>query len=261
MSLQNKKLPIYSVWEGIYKSFAEAGGDLDVFETDMWIDKQKEKILEEINNQENSILTESEISKDYPLAVVVAMILGQLDTISVLDFGGGMGLQFLELLRKVSQTESIKYYIVDNHKITSQVPKQIKVYKNLSFHNTLGELGQRKMDVLHIGSALQYIENWTEFLEKLNKQFNPDYFVFSDLLAGNVRTFVTHQIYYGKRIPHLFINIDEFLNYMLHNLHTKLLFKSKFIRKILNQESIFPNYGLPDKYRIDRPYSLVFKKS
>ena len=114
------------------------------------------------------------------------------------------------------------------------------------------------MDIIHIGSTLQYIENWKNLLTTLNERYRPKYFVFSDLLAGDIPTFVSHQIFYEKKIPHLFINFSEFLRVLEDNLHLDLIFKTKFVRPILNQEDIFPNSDLPQKYRIDRPCNLVF---
>ena len=39
-----------------------------------------------------------------------------------------------------------------------------------------------------------------------------------------------------------------------------LLFKTKIIKSILNQEEVFPNFGLTEKYQIDKAYNLVFAR-
>lgn len=55
--------PLFSVWKGVFKTFKEAGGDLDAFDTDIWINKQKDRIYYALENYK----TGNFVSKDYPL--------------------------------------------------------------------------------------------------------------------------------------------------------------------------------------------------
>ncbi len=247
---------LFSVWEGVYQSFQEAGGNPDAFDSKIWIKKQKDRIYEALKNQQ----TGNALSKDYPLSLVVAMLLAQRDELSVLDFGGGMGLHYLEVISKAPQAEGIlNYHIVDGKQSISSCPKEMKPFQKLHFHDDFHTVDE-KIDIVHIGSTLQYIEDWKEILRQLNNKFNPSHFVFSDLLVGNIPTFVSHQIYYDKKIPHLFVNLTQFLYFMENVLGLRVLFKTKFIREILGQEKVFPNHALPKEYRIDRSYNFVFYK-
>ena len=210
--------PLFSVWEGVFKSFEEAGGDLDAFDSDIWISKQKDRISEAFKGYKEG----SVFSKDYPLVLVVAMLLSKHARTSILDLGGGMGMQYLEVLGKVPLAqEKIEYVIVDGETTLQNTPDFMKKFKNLHCRK------------------------------------HPKYFIFSDLMVGNVPTFISHQIFYGKKIPHLFLNLGEFIEF-LQTLHFKTLFYSKFIHKILNQEEVFPDSALPKIHRLDRSMNLVF---
>lgn len=256
--LSNK---LFSVWEGVYQSFKEAGGDYDAFDTDIWIDKQKEKIQSSLKALEDPrIASHTNTSKDYPLPLIVSVLLAQQKNLSILDFGGGMGAQYLELISKVPKAkDDVTYYIVDGKKTLENIPADMKCFSNLSFHESLEDITQ-KVDILHIGSTLQYIENWKSLLNFLTEKFEAMYFVFSDLLAGDVPTFVSHQIFYDKKIPHIILNLEEFIDFFNKNLSFQLFYKTKYIHNILGQEGIFPNHGLPEHNRIDRAINAVFIK-
>ncbi len=105
------KSKLFSVWEGVYSSFKEANGDLDAFDSSVWIKKQKETIDVALNNcKQNNF-----VSKDYPLSIMVSMLLSfSPNRLSILDFGGGMGLQYLDMIAKIPEPENkIDYYVID----------------------------------------------------------------------------------------------------------------------------------------------------
>lgn len=246
---------VFSVWEGVYESFEEAGGDHDAFETDRWIEKQKETTKAHLENLKKGV----GISKDYPLPLVVSILLAQKDKVSVLDFGGGMGAQYLDVLSKVlGSEENLAFVVVDGKKSIENRPKELDRFDNLSFYDDLGEVDQR-FDIVHIGSTLQYIEDWEGLLRTLVERYDPEYFVFSDLLAGDIPTFVSHQKYYGKKIPHRFFGLGDILDLFSH-FGYQSLFKSLFVHKILGQEKVFPNQGILEKHRISRGMNLVLAK-
>ncbi|MFN7662606.1 MAG: methyltransferase, TIGR04325 family [Alphaproteobacteria bacterium] len=246
--------PLFSVWEGVFKSFEEAGGDTDAFESDIWINKQKEKITCLFNEYEKGNI----FSKDYPLPVIIAMILGHQKQASVLDFGGGMGMQYLDVIGKVPKAKhDVVYTIVDGESTLKNTPKFMENFQNLRYCYSLDQV-QGNFDVLHIGSTLQYIEDWKGLLEKLISDYSPKYFVFSDLMVGDIPTFVSHQIFYEKRIPYLFLNIKEFKKFLAtYNFNS--IFCSLYKQTILGYK-IFPNFSLPKDHRITHTQNLVFMR-
>jgi hypothetical protein len=109
-----------------------------------------------------------------------------------------------------------------------------------------------------MGSSLQYVEKWQELLTELNKRFRPKYFVFSDLLAGDIPTFVSAQVYFGKRSPVNMLNKKEFTK-LLFGLGFKVLYYSLFKAAILDHEKL-PNQALPEQYRMKYSCHKIFKK-
>jgi len=247
-----------SLWEGIYQSFEEVGGDHDAFDTDIWINKQKDKIQLDLNIlKESTGSSRINTSKDYPLSLVVAMLLAQQGNISILDFGGGMGSQYLELISKVPPAKDhVKYFVVDGKKTLDNTPREMKAFSNLSFHESLDEV-EKKVDILHIGSALQYIEDWKGLLFYLIEKFDPKYFVFSDLLVGDIPTFVSSQIFYDKKIPVKHYNTEDFRQHLEAKFH--LLYKTFFSTEILGKNEL-PNYSLPEKFRLKHSMNMIFKR-
>jgi len=242
-----------SLWEGVYNSFAEAGGDLDAFDSDIWIDKQKSRIL----NALNAYHTQSTVSKDYPLSLVVAMALAQKDQLHVLDFGGGMGLQYLEMIAQVPESQNrVECYVVDGQASTDNRPAELSQFSKLHFLQDFNDLNSA-VDIVHIGSTLQYIEDWKRLLQSLVDQFTPKYFVFSDLLAGDIPTFVSHQIFYNKKIPMMMFSLNEFME-VLGKLFFKPIYKTNFQASILGRNEL-PNHSLPEKYRIKYTFNCIFK--
>jgi putative methyltransferase (TIGR04325 family) len=248
---------LFSVWQGVFKNFEEAGGDLDAFDSDIWITKQKKKIYKHLEN----IKKNASYTKDYPLPIIVSMLLSIKKQLTVLDFGGGMGAQYLEIIAKVPDSKKrITYLVVDGKKSIQSRPIELNTYKNLKFYDNYSQIKSRKIDIVHIGSTLQYIEYWENILQDFENNFQPEYFVFSDLLAGDIPIFITHQIFYGKKIPHLFLNWKKFKGFMESSLQFQLTFKTQFKHNILDQDNIFPNFDLPKTHQIDRALNAVFRR-
>jgi len=249
-------MKVDNIWEGIYENFQEVQGDLDAFDTLIWSLKQKDKTRLAIDNycQGNGF------SKDYPLSVMVAMLKETNTNLRILDFGGGMGFHYFDLISKIPRSKNdITYFVVEGKATIKKLLPNVNDFSNLKFVTNLDDI-HGNIDILHIGSSLQYIDDWKGLLLKVKENFNPKYFVFSDLLSGDIPTFVSHQNFYGKKIPCRFVNWNEFDCY-LNSLDFNMLFKSKFIAKILNQDIIFPNENFPSSHQIDRTLNVIYSNS
>jgi putative methyltransferase (TIGR04325 family) len=248
-----KNQPSFSVWEGVYESFTHAGGDMDAFDTDRWIQKQQLEVKKALETSKAG----GQASQDYPLPIVVAMALATQKALTVLDFGGGMGIQYVELLAKVPEAPTrVKYIIVEGQSTVDNVPIELRQYPQLSFLTNFATI-KDNVDIIHIGSTLHYIEDWKALLENLVQQFHPKYIVFSDLLVGDVSSFVSHQKYYDKSIPVWMINIQNFRNCM-DKLKYQAIHQSHFQANILGHENL-PNFALPEDKRIQKTLNVIFR--
>ncbi|EKD71001.1 MAG: hypothetical protein ACD_46C00301G0009 [uncultured bacterium] len=258
-NLAANQLPLESVWVGVYERFEEVNGDQAIFEDKIWIKNQKEKILAKYNNlNKNNFMSEAAIANDYSLPLVVAMLLTSQPKVSVLDFGGGMGYEYLDVIAKVPMaSQDLMYCVIDNQVTLSHLPSEITAMKNLSFCTNLNTVNST-FDIVHVGSVLQYIDDWQNILHQLALISKAKFFVFCDLLAGNIPSFVTQQNYYGKKTPLRFLNNQEFAKYM-QTLGYHILYKTSYNpRQALGY---YPNTGLPETHRITKHENWIFLKN
>ncbi len=247
-----------SIWSGVYKSFDDAPEVEPVFNSDIWVKKQQVRLRETLSMlSENDAISDNAIAKDYPLPTMISLLLESHKSLRIIDFGGAMGQSYLDLIAKIPKAQSnLDYTIVETEALVKNVPEEMDVFENLAFTDDVHSL-TGTAEVVHIGSTLQYIDDWPLFLDQLSEKFQPKLFILSDLLVGNIPSFVTIQRYYDQTIRARFINIGEFENYW-RNTDFNLIYKSYF--QPLGGESYFPNQGLPETHRINTACHMVFSR-
>ena len=136
--------------------------------------------------------------------------------------GGGFGLGFY-LLKEKLKINNLNYTIIENYKIINEFKNknlQVKYINKINFNN--------KYDIVNCCSVIQYVNNWKKLVNDLAKT-NTKLLYFSDMFLGKISTYVTLQNYYDNKIPHWFINFDEFNN-LLHEGGYRLIMKKKCLR-------------------------------
>lgn len=185
------------------------------------------------------------------------MIIGG-DACRVLDIGGSLGADYLDVMAKVPKAKDyLSYTIVEGEKLLSHMPADMKTFDNLQFYSSLDGV-EGHFDIVHLGSSLQYIDRPFDFLTYLIDTYDPKFLVLSDIPASNIPSFVSHQIFYEKKIPYNFFNLEEFKDFFKNKFD--LLYESKFIRDILNQEEIVPCSDLPKDHQIDCTKHFLWRK-
>lgn len=252
-----KQQTAFSIWEGVFNSFAETNCDLDVHADAIWINKQQNKINTQLELLENNSLSSpSAISRDYPLAIVVAILLAQQDNVNILDFGGGMGSQYLELIAKIPKAmDNIHFHVIDNDATVQNLPSKIHNFTRLTFASTLHS-NNFTTDIVHIGSTLHYIDDWQGLLQNLLSIYQPKYLILSDLLAGDIPTFVSCQLYYGKRIPIRMFNLAEVCAF-IEQFGLKNIYQALYEVELLGQKTL-ANFALPEQYRLNNTVNIIF---
>ncbi|TGW15660.1 methyltransferase, TIGR04325 family, partial [bacterium NHP-B] len=174
----------------------------------------------------------------------------------IFDVGGSMGGHYLELLAKVPCAEKeVLYHIVEGAATLRHVPHDVRAMPSLSFSEKVGDVAS--CDVLHIGSTLQYIEDWSSFLKRL-LQTSPTYCVFSDLMVGEGPSFVSHQLFYDKKIPVQFLCFQDVHSFM-NDAGYELTYQSFFQADVFGS-SILPMKHLPQDKQIPFAKNLIFAK-
>lgn len=249
----------FSVWEGVFSSFAEAGGDQDAFDTPAWLERQKQAATQALS----AYLSGTARSRDYPLATVLAILVAERKRLNVLDFGGGLGVQALDCLAKVPLLRSAEFdclfQVLDGAILLNSRPPELDQVTQIRFCLSMDEVSG-PLDVLHIGSTLQYVEDWKELLKTLLSRFRPNYLILSDLVMGAVPTFVSRQKFMDKRIAVNFFNAEDMERFLTLDCNHEILYRSQYVCKILGSEEVFPNADLPETHRIERTSHLVLRR-
>ncbi len=248
-----------SIWSGVYSSFEEAPDTPHVFNSDTWTLKQQHRALEKLKQtySDDSAIPDGANSKDYPLPTFIALLLNE-KPLTVIDFGGAMGQSYMDLCAKIpGAKDRLHYTIVETPALVKMVPEEISTLPNLFFVDDYNKV-DAQADIVHIGSTLQYFDDWQLFLDGLIEKFNPRYFILSDLLVGDIPSFVTIQRYYTETIKVRFNNIEEFLRYW-QTTNYNLIYKAYF--QPFGDDTYFSNEGLPETHRVKKACHMVFSKN
>lgn len=251
---------IENIWEGIYKNFSEVPIKGKGHEGDVWISRSRERIRHLLKlSREKRPVSKTVINRDNLLPFLTSLLLSEKGKLKILDFGGGMGFTYIPVTSAQTAIGGIEYHILELESVITESEKIFRADPNIFFY-PFPSFPQPKIifDIIHIGSSMQYVENWKNLLKKLS-QYKAKFFLFSDLYAGDIPTYVTAQNYYGSKMPCWFFNFNDVVNQM-KKLGYHLQFRSTYIAKILGAEQESPQQNFPKKYRLGHACNLLFVK-
>jgi putative methyltransferase (TIGR04325 family) len=248
------------IWQGVYSSFAEAKGDLGVFEQNIWIEKltdQTKGALGQTAKDTHGVIPQTAQGYDYILPVVAVLSRLRRKPLRILDFGGGMANSFFDLVAKAPALDDVEFHIVENEAICLRANALLKNEPRVSFHTALPEMDQ--FDIIHLGSSLHYVEDWRGLLEAL-AGYRPEFFLFAELPADDIpRSFVTLQHFYGRHIPVWFWKLGDILTHM-ESLGYDLTYRSRHLAKYGKTLGAPPMDGLPQNVRLGSFCQLLFSR-
>ena len=247
------KVPI---WEGVYENFQEVPATGPGFRGEEWIRNSLKKIktLRDAAKENKTVPTVTSYRESL-LPVITSTVYKELRRARVLDFGGGIGFTYYQVARSLPKTDNFEYHIVEMKQVCETGREVFKDEANVFFHSRLPNDIER-VDIVHMGSSLHYIEHWRETLARLC-EYIPRYFLFTDLTAGDIPTYASSQKYYGSRIPIWFFNVDEIIDVMSGE-GWELIFKSTYTPKILGVEQPYPQDNFEDVHKLGYPCILLF---
>lgn len=238
----------FNVWDGIYQSFDEVFVEASAFDSDRWLNASEEKLIQKLKAKKQSGLTDS------PLPIVVSMLATSKKRITCLDFGGGVGLHYLNVKECVLCDIDLSYTIVDGKKSCEVAKKHLSIFNDVEFTDILPS--NKIFDIVHVSSAMQYIDDWKALLREF-ANYVPEYLVFSDLVAGDNKTFISHQNYYGLKIPYRFYNLNEFIA-VVEKLGYRLIYQSMFFADTLGRYTHIPMNNFPADMQVGYAKNLIF---
>ncbi len=251
---------IKNIWEGIYNSFDECPKCGQGFESDRWVCQETDKM--------NKLLEAIKDNKTIPsvvnyqmslLAVLTALVSANSSEgkVSILDFGGGAGSEYVSVTTGCVGEVVVDYHIVDSKNICQAGKKCFKDDRQIHFYDHLpGEI--QSVDIVHLCSSLQYIEDWKGLLQDLAR-YNPQYVLLVDVPAGDIPTYATVQNYYESKISYWFFNVNDIISTM-SLIHFKLLFRYSYAGSYLGKEQPMPQDNFPAEYRVGDSCNLLFNR-
>jgi putative methyltransferase (TIGR04325 family) len=190
-----------------------------------------------------------EIIWHQPLGLLVASIYSNRRKTVVLDFGGGVGLGFVELLAKLPVNAEIQYHVIDLEGMCVAGKQIFADDQRINFHTSLPTLDE-EVNIVYVSSVLPYIEDYSGLLKQL-AAYNASYILLTQLAAGAFPTYAAKQLNLsGQVLPYWFLNLGEVVEIVTTSGYS-LVYEGQ-----AGPEYNQSNY--PESHRIGRMYTLLF---
>lgn len=245
------------IWEGIYDSFDSVPKIGNGFDGDVWIERNIVKLKNLIQSLEShSEFTTINFSNASPLLLLLALNYAGKPA-EILDVGGGFGDMYIKILNSSQFLNDLNYTVLEKKPVCLSAKAILKHYEKIFFIDALPE--SAKFDVVHIGSSLQYVDDWVSLMNKMFA-FDVDYFVFTDFPAGSNMEFITGQNYYDSILPFRFFRLDSFLKFMDERGYA-LIHSTAYLANILGSHTSYQMENFEPELRLNYSKNLVFKKA
>jgi putative methyltransferase (TIGR04325 family) len=255
----NGEKDAFYIWHGIYPTFKSAMEDAigTGFEGEIYRERSLAAARECMSClQEGRPIPQFHKQRSTLLPVVVAMMLCQEERVKILDFGGGLGIGFMTLAESIPMDmHRVAYTIVEGPHVSELGSRTLG--SSVEYTSKLPSTG--RYSLIHAASSLQYVEDWQDLLKDLSA-LDAKYILLSDIFAGEIRTFVSLQNYYGCRIPHWFLNLAELLD-VLGSLGYTLKMKTFATSRRLDVVDVLPMDNLPESCRLTHTLHLLLERT
>jgi putative methyltransferase (TIGR04325 family) len=247
----------FHIWEGVYGEWNEALPVGDAFNNDKWLSDQAAHVGAEIASLAENGIAACAVSRDYVLPLVAAFALQAGRPPRILDFGGGMASSYPLVMGAVPGSENIEFHVLESPGICNRGRAEFSGRDNLIFHSEMPP-ADMCFDIVHAGRSMQYVDDWRGLLAAF-AQRKARYIALAGLLAGDIKSFVTMQNYYGCKIPVRFLNRDDVIR-TIEDLGYRLIYKALHFSKRLGKEGPLPMDNFPVENRLEHPCQLLFQK-
>jgi putative methyltransferase (TIGR04325 family) len=244
--------PARHTWEGVYPHVREVprvGGGYN--EEDLVADTlhQTRQVIE-VERGDASLPLQN--TPEHSLLALLCAVVGwQRGSVSVLDFGGGAGVDYVYLRQALARGPGVEYHVVELPALCARAPELYPDDRRIHFHAALPE-GAGSFDVIHLSSSLQYVEDYAGLIARLCR-YAPRFLLFTTLSAGDFPTFASAQKNLdGTVLPYWFLNLREVISLCETN-GLALIFKG-----VMGRE--YDQANFPEPYRVGRTCNLLFAR-
>jgi len=104
-----------------------------------------------------------------------------------LDFGGGVGLAYVQVLSSLRGNHAISYHVVELEKMCAAGRRLFADDPRIQFHTFLPAL-RDKLDIVYASGLLPYIDDYAGLVRQL-AGLNASYIMLTHVAAGRFRTY------------------------------------------------------------------------
>lgn len=240
------------VWSGVYRDFRDVPVRGPGFNGVVWVAATRARTYRALSEFIAQRTTPAPPAGERALLPLLATSLAlQRGDVSVLDFGGGMGIGYVDILRALRSPAGLKYLVVETDEVCAEGRAIFIGDKRISFVSRLPEAGAG-FQIVHVNSALQYIDDYRSLVRELAR-IGAQFILFVNLSAGEIPTYATAQLNVpGSVLAYWFLNLDEVIT-LLREEGYSLVMEMSSDRRLRG-------FAVPRKYRLDRGRNLLFAR-
>lgn len=186
------------------------------------------------------------------LPLLAASVAARRGKVSILDFGGGMGIGYVDILRALRAPAEVRYVVVETDEVSAEGGAIFGGDKSISFVSRVLDAG-RDFAIVHVNSALQYIEDYRGLVRQL-AGVGAEFVLFVNMSAGKIPTYATAQLNVpGSVLAYWFLNLDEVIA-LLREEGYALVMETSADRQLRG-------FDVPPEYRLEHGTNLLFARA
>jgi putative methyltransferase (TIGR04325 family) len=231
-------------WEGIYQRLSDVPSQGGAYQDAGLVAAIREMTRRELERPQVT-------GENLLLPMLVEMIAREKTPVTVLDFGGGMGIARAQVMGAASHGPSVRFTVVENETIARE-GRALHPAGAIDFVTGV-PAAMPDLDILHVNSALQYVDDYRGLLLRLCA-LRPAWVLLVRLSAGDLPTFATAQTNLpGSSVPYWFIDIREILD-LLGSQGYELVLRGL-------SDRTYDQSSFPATHRLGRTANLLFRRA
>lgn len=240
------------VWEGIYTHYRDVPSAGEGFDSDVWVNALRASTEVLATSKSCGTIPTGLTGERALLPLLASLVCTNSGKVKILDFGGGMGVDYIYVTSCLAECRSINYHIIESKRVCQAAVSLFGDDNRIRFHTSLPD-DLSELDIVYIRSALQYVEDYRGLINKF-ADYKPVYFLYVDLSTGDIPTYASaqHNVR-GSIIPYWFINVGEIIDLMAARGYG-LIFK-----KVAEGECDQRNF--PKPYRLKHTRNFLFARN
>jgi putative methyltransferase (TIGR04325 family) len=235
------------VWEGVYAAFDEVPAAGPGFDGPVWTERSRAAVA--------ALRSAPRTFDEGFLAAIVARRLGAHGAATVLDVGGGLGTGYARLRGGLADPAGLRVAVVETAAVCREGAALFAGDPHVSFHTDLP--ADLRPDVVHLGSSLQYLDDWRGLLGRL-AAYGAAEFAFTDLTAVDIAPFVMSQRYFDSTIPVRFFRLADVVQALPGY---RWVGHTLFLATVAGRTGPLPLHHLPAAHRLPHTCNLLFVRS